>query len=276
LDIPRPEVEVKEPQQPFSPANPAEAAMEDSDMPPPPQIVPPRPRTRAKDPWDLSPFPDDYQDPRLTDDLFSARPESNRFTNGISSMLQRGRDESDPSRLLLRRGDLDLEGGNNASRFGALDGLDQANRRDGDLLGRNNANNKDDSFLFKIFNRDPAAPDQFNAWGYKPFGSESRSLTGEIESAQGNNKLGSPMDAWHSEALSPGNVSYDIQDNRRIEDKTEVAPGYGRAWEPPPPSHPVAAKSYSNPDHIDPSHVVAPNRPINLQRPKLPGDPNPF
>jgi hypothetical protein len=283
LAIPQPEVESKEFQKAISSTIATDGPADDADMGPQ-QITVTKSRAREKDPWDINPFRDDDADPRRSDNLFTARSEPNRLTNGISLNMQRGWEDNDSDRILLRRGDSKFETGPNASRFGAQNGLDQQSERQGDRFGRDQragdrlereqADEKNDSLLFKAFSRDLAAPERLEAWGLTTFKGETRNLTG-VESDQRSSKFGLPTQPVNGDALPPGYGTYNPSDNRRTDEQPGATPDFARAWEPPPARH-VVSRGYSNPDQFNPSRVVAPNRPVNLPMPKLPSNPNPF
>jgi hypothetical protein len=285
LAIPQPEVEIQEPQKTITSISPASGPMDDVEMPPPQQITVAKQRTRVKDPWEANPLQDDA-DPRLAEDLFMGRPELNRLTNGNSLLMQHNREAGDSDPMLLRREDSKLEAGQNASKFGPQNGSEKDHGRDedrfgrdGDRFGRDLAIQKNDTLLFKSFTRDQGVPDRFNAWGFARSADEPKTMTG-LDADGRQNKLGLAAEAEHTlalplSALPPGYGSYDPQDNRRSADQAVQNPGYARSWEPPV-MHPLVAKSYSNPDQINTSRVVAPKRPVNLQIPKRPSDPNPF
>jgi len=275
LDIPQPEVEIRESQKAIVATTGVNLPMTDSSyMDMPQQVTVSRPRFRDKSPWDDDVFQDDEKDPRNNDDLFTARPEPNRGTNGIGLSMQRVQDKSDSSRLLLRREDSGLETGREDSRFGDRKAAEKESGRDGDRLGLNFTKERNDSLLFKAFGRDPAAPARFSAWGSTPSADETRTLTG-IESDEQKSRVGLPMEAARSETLPLGYGSYAPDDRRKADEQAAAAPGYMRAWEPPAPRS-LPSKNYSNPYQINPARVVAPNRPVNLPMPKRPGDPNPF
>jgi hypothetical protein len=268
LAIPQPEVEVKEPQRPFSSISAAEGPVEDSYMVPPQNIAVAKPRTRQNDPWDDNPLRDD-QDPRNADDLFTARLQPNRLTNGMSLNTQRAWDAKDSDHLLSRRGDSKLD-----SSYAIRFGLDKDNLRDGDRFGRDYVDEKSDSFLSKVFGRDTAGPDRFNAWGTTPFPGDPKNSAG-VETEERKKSFGPAADAVRPASLPPGYGSYDPQDIRQNGEQAGATQSYIRAWEPPP-SRPTPSRSYSHPNQSSPSRVVAPNRPVNLDRPKRPGDSNPF
>jgi hypothetical protein len=273
LAIPRPEVEIKEPQKTIGSISMANGPSYEGDFLPPQEFTVTKPRTRNKDPWNANPLLDDA-DPRADDDLFSARPEPNRLTNGSQFNLQRNSDARDSDRMLLRKEDSKFGIDPNASRLGARIGWDKDNGREDDLFGRDRFNKKNESSLLKVFSLDPAAQDRFRAWEPKSFPGESSSLTG-AGSADAKTKWGLPADAARTPALPSGYGSYDPADNRPTGEQGQTTPGYVRAWEPAD-AHPAPARRASNPDQVSASHVVAPNRPVNLKIPKRPSDPNPY
>jgi hypothetical protein len=275
LDIPQPEVEVREPQKAIIATTGIKLPMPDASyMTMPQQVTVRRSKFRDKSPWDNEVFQDDEQDPRNTDDLFTARPEPNRGTNGAGLGMQRLQDKSDSRRLLLRKEDSGLETGRDDSRFGDRKVAENESGRDGDRLGLNSPKERNDSLLFKAFGRDPAAPARFSAWGFAPSSDETRTLTG-VESDEQKSRVGLPMEVARSATLPLGYGSYAPDDRRQAEEQAAAAPGYMRAWEPPAPRS-LPSKTYSNPYQINPARVVAPSRPVNLPMPKRPGDPNPF
>jgi len=273
LAIPQPDVEIKEPSKPISSANLADGPTYDADFLPPPQITVTKARTKERDPWNASPLQSDL-DPRASDDLFNARQDASRLTNGSPLGMHRAWEANDAQRMLLRKGDAKFGDDANASRFGMRNGWDKDNGRDGDLFGRDSSNKKNQSSLLKMFSLDPASSDRISAWAPKSFLGESETLTG-VGSEQLKFKLGMPSDSERTPTLTPGYGSYNPTDKRQIDQQAGTTPGYLRAWEPAG-THTAAPKRTFDPNHPDLSHVVAPNRPVNLPMPKRPSDPNPY
>jgi hypothetical protein len=272
LAIPRPDAEIKEPQKQTSSASLADGPTYDADFAPAGEITVTVSRTKEKDPWNSNPL-QDAMDPRATDGLFSAQPESSRLASGSVFNMKHGRDANEAEPFLLRKADSKFGADPNATRPGARNGWDKDGVRNGDLFGRDYAAKKNESSLLKMFTLDPASSG-FSAWQTKSFTGESESLTG-VGSEGAKIKLGLTLDSAHSSAMPAGYGSYDPADKRQTDQQAATTPGYVRAWEPGG-THPAAPRRSSNPGALNSSRVVAPNRPAVLPIPKRPSDPNPY
>ncbi len=276
LAVPQPDVEIKQSQEmTFSPGA-AARLMDGANMPAPQQYIVGRPKSRERNSWAANSLRNDDPDQRNADDWLNSRPESNPLTNGSISEILRGADARNPGSLLQRRNDVGFEAGQNGSRLETQTRFDRDHSREGDVSGRGSSSDHEGSLWNKASDRDSSsAIYQLNGGRFVPFMEEFRMSAGGAY-GQRMNSPAPPADPARDMALPAGNGGYNPMDdsrNRQTSDEADTASqGYLRAWEPAP-SRRLPARTSSNPDQINPSRVLAPNRPVNLPMPRRPGDP---
>jgi hypothetical protein len=283
LAVPKPDVEIKETKKVTSSPYPVEGMIDSAYMAPQPQVVVAKPRNRGKDPWDSNPLQSVDPDQGNADAWLSLRTEPNRLTNSGSVNMQRGWDSTIPDNPYERGFNSRLGAAQNPSRFGAPNGFDKENSREGDRFERGFSMDNEGSFWSKAFNRDTAAPERFNAGRFADSAEEARTLPGGAFEQRFNDPVRADESA-HTTAPPAGYENYrpgvDDSQNRQTSDQTGEQmggqagsdQGYLRAWEPAP-SRRLPYKRFSSQDPNNAPRGVAPNAPVNLQMPKRPGSP---
>ncbi len=129
LNVPRPEVEVKEPARMIGSANFAGSVIGNTVMASPSSYVLIRPKHKDNNDWSLDPRLDNDPSQRDNDDLFTGRQDSTRETNSNNFNAKQGMNPGAPGGMLQQRNDSALDGSDYDSRFGASNGLDRENSR---------------------------------------------------------------------------------------------------------------------------------------------------
>jgi hypothetical protein len=313
LGVPQPDVEIKEPTKMLGRGDFANGFMGGAEMAAPAQYFIVKPKTREKDAWDLNPRLGDDPDQRHADDW--SRPDPSRVTNSNTLNMKQGSNPNASGNQLQQRYDSGFDGGQNASKFGAQNGvngdnsrsdarngldrdyskygakngldrdyakfraqngLDRDNARSFDRLGRLFSKADDDSFLTKSFSRDASGTDRFNAMRFTPSMSDGRVFNGGAFEDR-MNTLGLGQDSGHPAVLPPfyaGHTPLDDVQSRQIGEQFGEGQMSFSAWEQPAASPVVPTRSFSNPDQINASRVVAPNPGVTLSIPQRPGDPH--
>jgi hypothetical protein len=300
LGVPQPDAEVKEPTRMIGSGGAADGFMGGAEMAAPSQYFIVKPKSREKEAWGLDSLRDNDPDQRHADDWFTSRPDPTRVTNSNRLNMKQGLDPNASGNLLQQRYDSGLDGGQSESRFGARNGLDRDNSkfsaqngldrdyskfgakngldkdnaRSSDRLGRGVFSADDDSLWTKAFSRDASGMDRFNSMRLRPSMSDAKPFSGGAYEERMNNPwLG--QDSAQT-AAPPGYAGYTPLDDGQSRPTGEPAGEsqvYLRAWDPSA-SRVLPSKNFSNPDQINTSHVVAPNRPVTIPMPQRPGDPH--
>ena len=236
-------------------------------------------KTKAKDGWEANDSGNERRNDRLDDIWQSAPIESDSLTNDLSA--QGGWNSSPDNRLGERKAGFVLDNTQDARRVGAQDDSNRKGGRGESGLGKDYSDESDSSsdrsFWSRAFDRhDPSVLGRLMDGGFNPFGGDGASgptgVSGPATSIFNKGPAASPQ----ASSLVPSDYGRSPFADDLLRPQGGDSPGAPqdqmRAWGNPP------AFRQSLPNSCDrelPSsaRVTAPNRPVNLQWPKKPGDP---